>query len=378
MSYPKNGGGAVMMSYSADQPIVLNHNRVKRAYTGGKLLDQWQGVEPATDSNMSEEWIVSTVEVTNIDRSTGEGLSTTTTADGRVISLRDVISSDPAGFLGKAHHTRYGSQIGVLARAGDTDIRLVIQAHPDTQSARKYLNYAYGKSEAWYILNCRNIGEETPHIYAGFKPGITRDLWQSLFESQDIPGMLDAMHKIPVKRGDGFFIKASMPHTIGPGVFFLELHEPSDYILRLEKKYFNIRTFRDDELHCGMGFERLFDCFDYSTYTQKQIYDQIMVRPRVVREEEGFTEFGLLSHEQTNCFAMRKVSVKEKYLLSNESGHCIIIVVEGRGRIRAGRKIYQILRGQGIFVPAGLKQALIESDHQGLEIVVGYPPLIGD
>ena len=374
----KKGNAAIMTSYPSDQPILLNPNRVKRAYTGGKLLDQWQGVEPATDSNMSEEWIVSTVEVTNIDRSPGEGLSTTTAEDDQVISLRDIISSDPAGFLGKAHHARYGSQIGVLARAGDTNIRLVIQAHPDTQSARKYLNYAYGKSEAWYILNCRNIGKETPHIYAGFKPGITRDLWQSLFESQDIPGMLDAMHKIPVKRGDGFFIRASMPHTIGPGVFFLELHEPSDYIFRLEKKYFNIRTFLDDELHCGMGFERLFDCFDYATYTEKEISDHIRVLPKVVSEGPGFTEFVLLSHEQTNCFAMRKVSVKEKYLLSNDSGHRILIAVEGRGRILAGPKIYQIFRGQGIFVPAGLKKAIIETDHQGLEIVVGYPPRIGD
>jgi mannose-6-phosphate isomerase len=316
--------------------------------------------------------------VTNTDKSPGEGLSMTTTEDGRTVSLMDIISSNPEGFLGDKHYSRYGNQIGVLARVGDTNIRLVIQAHPDKENALKYLNYAYGKSEAWCILNCRDIGEETPHVYAGFKNGVTRDIWEKLFEKQNVQGMLDAMHKIRVKRGDVIFIKASMPHTIGPGVLFLELHEPSDYILRLEKKYLNIRTFPDDELHCGIGYERLFDCFDYTTYTEKELLDQIMVFPKLVKEGAGFKEFKLLSHEQTNCFAISKILIKEKYILNNEPRHCIVVVVNGRGWILGSRNKKEVRRGQGIFVPAGLKNMTFESNTEGLEIVVGYPPVISN
>jgi mannose-6-phosphate isomerase len=367
-----------MIAYSPDQPIVLNHNRVKRAYTGGKLLDQWQGIEPAVDSNMSEEWLISTVEVTNIDRSTGEGLSMTTTEDGQTVSLMSIISSNPEGFLGDKHYAKYGNQIGVLARVGDTNVRLVVQAHPDKTSAQKYLNYAYGKSEAWCILNCRNIGAETPHVYAGFKSGVTREIWEKLFKKQDVQGMLDAMHKIRVKRGDVIFIKAAMPHTIGPGVLFLELHEPSDYILRLEKKYLNIRTFPDDDLHCGMGYERLFDCFDYTTYTEKEILDQIMISPKTINEGGSYAEFKLLSHERTDCFAINKVLVEKKYTLVNASRHCIVVVVNGSGWISGGRNKKEIRAGQGIFVPAGLKRMTFEANSQGLEIVIGYPPVISD
>ena len=57
------------------EPLILNYNRIKRAYTGGKLLDQWQGIEPASDGQFPEEFLISTVEVTNPDRSPGEGLS---------------------------------------------------------------------------------------------------------------------------------------------------------------------------------------------------------------------------------------------------------------------------------------------------------------
>jgi mannose-6-phosphate isomerase len=340
-----------MIAYSPDQPIVLNHNRVKRAYTGGKLLDQWQGIEPAVDSNMSEEWLISTVEVTNIDRSTGEGLSMTTTEDGQTVSLMSIISSNPEGFLGDKHYAKYGNQIGVLARVGDTNVRLVVQAHPD---------------------------KTTPHVYAGFKSGVTREIWEKLFKKQDVQGMLDAMHKIPIKRGDVIFIKAAMPHTIGPGVLFLELHEPSDYILRLEKKYLNIRTFPDDDLHCGMGYERLFDCFDYTTYTEKEILDQIMISPKTINEGGSYAEFKLLSHELTDCFAINKVLVEKKYTLVNASRHCIVVVVNGSRWISGGRNKKEIRAGQGIFVPAGLKRMTFEANSQGLEIVIGYPPVISD
>ena len=367
-----------MKPFTPDQPILLNHNRVKRAYTGGKLLDQWQGIEPAVDSNMSEEWLVATVDVTNIDKSAGEGQSTTTDEDGRTVSLLEIIGSDPKGFLGEKHYSRYGSQIGVLARAGDTNVRLVIQTHPDKESARKYLNYDYGKSEAWYILNCRNIGGEIPHIYAGFKPGLTREIWESLFEKQDIQGMLDKMHKIPVKKGDVMFIAASLPHTIGPGILFLELHEPSDYILRLEKQYLDIGAFADDDLHCGMGFKNLFDCFDYRTYTDDEIRAHIMAHPKIIREEDGYREYSLLTHERTGCFAVNKAIVKGKFILDNHTGHCIVVVVNGSGRIDAGRLQRDIRKGQGIFVPAGLERLTFEPKADALEIVIGYPPKIGD
>jgi mannose-6-phosphate isomerase len=368
-------GGAVMFKKLVEQPILLKHNRVKRAYTGGKLLDRWQGIEPAKDSNMSEEWLISTVEVTNIDRSLGEGLSITETEDGQNVSLMEIISSDPEGFLGKKHFEKFGNQIGVLARAGDSNVRLVIQTHPNKECARKYLNYEYGKSEAWCILDCRIIGKEAPHIYAGFKYGVSKDVWERLFEKQDIQGMLDAMHKIYVKKGDVIFIKASMPHTLGPGVLFLELHEPSDYILRLEKKYLNIRTFPDEELHCGMGYDRLFDCFDYTTYSDNEIYDHVMIQPKLISRERHYQEYKLLSHEQTNCFAMNKVLVNGNYCLNKGSSHCIVIIIDGVGRISSSRMKKEIRSGQGIFIPAGLKKVTFESNREGLELIIGYPPL---
>ena len=37
-------------------PHVMELNRVKRAYTGGKLLDQWQGIENPSDGNSQKNF----------------------------------------------------------------------------------------------------------------------------------------------------------------------------------------------------------------------------------------------------------------------------------------------------------------------------------
>ena len=39
--------------------------------------------------------------------------------------------------------------------------------------------------------------------------------------------MLKCMHKIPVHVGGVYFVSAGMPHCMGPGNVFLEVHEPA-------------------------------------------------------------------------------------------------------------------------------------------------------
>jgi mannose-6-phosphate isomerase len=232
------------------EPLILNHNRVKRAYVGGRLLDEWQGIEPARDGQYPEEFLISTVEVTNADRYPGEGMSKITLDDGREATLKEVIAHDPAAFLGEAYAKAMNGELGVLARVGDPTVRHVIQTHPKQELANRYLDFPYGKDEVWYVIKTRQIDGETNFAYAGFKPGLTRQKWQALFEAQDIEGMLDAMHKLDgVREGDVLLIPAGMPHAIGPGSLFLEVHEPCDYTFRMERKYLTGRVFSDHEIH---------------------------------------------------------------------------------------------------------------------------------
>lgn len=47
--------------------------------------------------------------------------------------------------------------------------------------------------------------------------------------------MIGCLHKIEVNIGDAFMIYGGVPHAIGSDCFLLEVQEPTDYTMRVEK-----------------------------------------------------------------------------------------------------------------------------------------------
>jgi mannose-6-phosphate isomerase len=203
---------------------------------------------------------------------------------------------------------------------------------------------------------------------------MTRPKWEALFFRQDIQGMLDAMHKIPVSPGEVFVIEGGMPHAIGPGPMFLEVHEPNDYTLRLERNYLPDRTFTDDEIHYGIGFEKLFDCFHYDTYIYDELVARVVKQPQVIRQTSCATEYALVTYQDTDRFAVHKIVTTGRYTLDPYEGHRIAVTVKGEGEFvyEGGQK--QIKQGQGIFLPAGVKGLQFNGVAGGIEVILGFPP----
>lgn len=353
-------------------PHVLELNRVKRAYTGGKLLDEWQGLSNPHDGNMSEEFLISTVEVTNENNANQEGLSKTILPDGSSVTLASLIKSDYKGFLGE----RYADEkdVRVSARVGDTTVRHVLQCHPDTEFARKYLNFPNGKAEAWYIVKTRSINGSTPCLYAGFKKGVTKELWAKLFNEQDIPKMLDCMHKIPIQEGCVYFVDAGMPHCLGPGNVFLEIHEPCDYTFRVEKNYLPNRIFSDYEMNYGLGNEKLMDAFHYDTYSYDEILEKCVLSDSVIFETKNAKAENVVSYQQAKRFKVEKYTFSEELRVPDFDGHRIAITVKGDCRLKTDGYEVTAKQGRGIFIPDGVKDLFLEPCGGETVVLICYPP----
>lgn len=360
------------MNYSSE-PLVLSLNRVKRAYTGGKLLDEWQGLDNPKDSKCSEEFLISTVEVTNEEKYEGEGLSKTVLSDGQEAFLKDLIASDYEGYLGKDYEDL--KDIGVSARIGDTTVRMVLQCHPDKETAVERLNFPNGKAEAWYIVDTREIDGQKPCLYAGFKKGITKEIWRELFEKQDIDGMLEWMHQIEIYKGGVYFVPAGMPHCLGAGAMFLEIHEPCDYTFRLEKQYLD-RTFTDYELHYGLGIDGLMDAFHYDGMTEEQMRSVcVLDDPLILRDIEEYTLQEIVPYSVTDKFKVELLTVRNQYTLEAlEGGHRIAVITKGNAVLHydGNRKIAE--QGRGVFLPSSLRDIKITPQGEGVEMVICYPP----
>jgi len=325
--------------------LKLEENRVWRLYRGGKLLDELHGRE-GTDGSFPEDWLASVVEAINPPRDGApahEGLSRAVLACGETAYLRDLIDTP----------------FGVLTKFLDSAERLPIQVHPDKETAMRLFNSEYGKTEAWYILDGREIDGEAPYILMGFKEDVTTDTLKDLFERQDIEGMAALLHKIPVTPGEVYLIRGGCPHAIGSGVLLLEIQEPTDYTISLETHDTQGNQVPERFIHQGLGFEKMFECFHYTA----QGIDGARVEPREL--SPSYEE--LISYDDTPCFCLRRMRVSGISEQGSEELPYTLAVTKGEGSVNG----IAVKQGDCLYVSAGQGTYEIEGE---MEILQCLPP----
>lgn len=320
--------------------------RVYRAYYGGKNLDLMQKESNPSISRFPEDWISSVSLANNPDRIVeGEGLSVT--EDG--VRLKDLIENNRQNMIGNR------DSMSLLFKLLDSAERLVIQCHPTRDFAKKYFNSNYGKTECWYILN--DGGE----VYIGFKEGVTKRYFKELFAKQDVNEMLKCLHRFDVKKGDFIFVHGGVPHAIGANCFLAELQEPTDFMVIPERKTPSGVVLHDKKMHGGLGFEKMFDCFEYNGFTKEKAKESFFLSPKK-RLDNVVT---LVDSEITDMFRLDKISVHAKYNVNLDS-YAIVLVLEGEGYINGKNANV----GDRFFIPEIEKNLCIDGR---MEILVCRP-----
>lgn len=355
--------------------LKLLSTRVWRTYRGGALLEEWQGKPEPADGEFPEEWVASVVTARNPGRATteDEGLSAVD-LPGRPL-LKDLIEKDPVSFLGKKHYDRYGTSTAVLVKLIDSLNRLLIQVHPDKAFARAAFASDYGKTEAWYIIGGREVAGVEPYVLFGFKPGVTREKWRELFRKQDVEGMLNSLNRIPVKVGDVYLIEGGVPHAIGSGCFLIEIQEPTDYTIRVERTSPGGISLPDVSCHQGAGFDKMFDCFHYDGYTAEEVKAKWKIAPRLLSRDGGSEEWTLLGEDSTRLFRMDRLVVRGSARKKGTDTFRVAVVAGGSGRINTAGRRTAIHKGETLFIPACAGDLLFESDgDDALDVILCYPP----
>ena len=324
-------------------PIKLLPASAWRSYLGGKMIAELHG-KTAEDDHFPEEWIISTVTARNVGREhIVEGLSMT--PDG--VSLKELIEKDPEKMLGKAHFERYGSTTGVLLKLLDAAVRLAVQVHPSKEKAKELFSSEFGKTECWHIIGKREINGEKPYIYLGFKEGVTREHWKRMFDEQNIKGMLDCLHKFDVEIGDTFLIEGGQPHAIGTGCFLVEIQEPTDYTIRTERLSATGATVPDVACHQGIGFEKMFDCFDYNGLSKEETFKRWHIEPKT-QTVDGATVTELVGYKDTPMFKMEMLEVTKSLKIEKGSVFSGLYVLNGNGTLNGEA----VAKGDQFFLPA--------------------------
>jgi len=183
----------------------------------------FRGIEPGPAPS-PEDWVGSTTPRLGESPS---GLSRL--EDGRL--LVEAVEADPVGFLGPEHVEAFGSGTALLVKLLDSSVRLIVHAHPDRDFARNHLGCAHGKTEAWVVLS-----EQPGEVFVGFTREVGAGELAAWVAEQRVEEMLSTLNVLEVSRGDTVLVPAGIPHAIGPGVFVVELQEPTDFSIGLEHR----------------------------------------------------------------------------------------------------------------------------------------------
>lgn len=364
--------------YSSEFPVRLDNARAWRTYLGGKLLDQFHGCECGQDGHFPEEWIASLAAARNAGREAikNEGLSRVEGAD---ITLKELMESRPADFLGGNHVKQLGVTMGVLVKLIDSAERLAVQVHPDREMAMELFRSAYGKTECWHILGGRIVNGEKPCVYLGFRKGITQERWRELFEKQDIPGLLSCLHRFEVEPGDTILVEGGVPHAIGAGCFLVEIQEPTDYTIRVERTTPSGYQVEDRMCHQGVGFTQMFECFHYDGMSEEETRARWFIKQRQADGYEGGQALTLVGYEDTLFFKMNLLTVGgSEEMKTIGTGDCSgLCILEGEGTMVVGERSMTVKKGDQFFLPAQVNGVCWNGKDSGmLKMIQFFGPWI--
>ncbi|MBT9775969.1 mannose-6-phosphate isomerase [Clostridium sp. MCC353] len=354
-----------------EKPWRLKTNKIQYLIKGGELLKRFFGYED--EGNLcSQVWIASTV-TSSVNGN--EGLSQLEMGDEDRY-LKDIIDEYPVQIMGEEHVKRWGTSTGVLIKMLNSCDRLLVQAHPDQEKAKKYFHSDFGKTESWYVLDL-DTKTESPCIYAGFKPGVNREMFRRLIEIQDTKKILDCLYRFEIQKGQVIFIPAGLPHTLGEGSLMIEIQEPVDITLRAERIRPDGSVLPEESLHSGIGLEALLDCFDFTVRSEEETRDKIFQPSRMLKKEAHVSEEVLIGPETTTRFGMNRIRMdgtEGRKTYSKENGaFTIVLVTEGSGRIVTEAGEEPLNKGTELWLPNGVKTYRYETGEK-LEIVECYPP----
>lgn len=240
--------------------------------------------------------------------------------------------SDYIQMLGKEQmgwKTQGYERFPLMVKFIDAKKSLSIQVHPNDDYAFP-IEGDYGKNEMWYVMDA----EEDAFIYVGFNRDVTAEEIREMVKKNTL---LEVLNKVPVKKGETYFLRAGTVHAIGAGCLICEVQQSSNVTYRL---YDYCRKDKNGKLR-DLQVEKALDVIDF----KKEKTGFRSSYPSVVHD--GYVE-KLIG--ECKYFSVKKYDVTGTLkLLPSDSTFQVVIVIEGKSKISNGTLTYPTSLGDTWF-----------------------------
>ena len=213
----------------------------------------------------------------------------------------------------------------ILIKLIDAKKDLSVQVHPDDEYAACHVG-ADAKTEMWYILDC----DSDASLYYGFKRDITKQEYQDAIKSNTIT---DILNKVPVHKGDVFFIPAGTVHAIRAGILICEIQQNSNTTYRVYDYDRRDKDGNKRELHISEALEAS-NLKKSASFNSAPDGDDVILA-------------------QCDYFTVRRLQIQNKAQLRiDETSFHSLIITDGRGELYMGEESLELNKGDSIFIPA--------------------------
>jgi mannose-6-phosphate isomerase len=141
-------------------------------------------------------------------------------------TLGALVAAAPEAMLGRLALRGGRTDLPLLFKILDANDMLSIQVHPDDPYARQVEGVAFGKTEAWYVLDAA----PGAYVIHGFNRAVTADEVRGGLADGSVTQLL---RRVELRAGDTLLVPAGTVHAIGGGLLIGEIQENSDITYRL-------------------------------------------------------------------------------------------------------------------------------------------------
>ncbi|MEH6868831.1 mannose-6-phosphate isomerase, class I [Priestia megaterium] len=239
-------------------------------------------------------------------------------------TLNEVWRSHPEVF---GHYG--GDTFPLLTKILDANQDLSVQVHPDNVYANLYENGELGKTECWYIIDCKKGAE----IVYGHNAK-TKEEFIRAIENRDWDKLL---RRVKIKPGDFFYVPSGTIHALCEGTIVLETQQTSDITYRVYDYERKDKDGKKRELH-------LRKAIDVITIPHIDADNKFIVTK--------YKNLIITTFVENDFFSVHKWKIDGIASLTMDKSFMLCSVINGNGFLRGEEGEYSFNKGSHFILPA--------------------------
>ena len=256
-------------------------------------------------------------------------------------NLTELIEIYMGELIGDSIFDQFGLSFPLLFKLIDANDNLSIQVHPGDEVAAERHN-SFGKTEMWYVVDA----DQGSELIIGFTEECSRETYLKAMEEDSVE---DLLHKVPVTKGDVFFIPAGRVHAIGKGVVVAEIQQSSDITYRIYDYKRKDDNGNERELHT----EEALDVIDFEASKQpKTVYTPLLNETTPLITCDYFT---------TNLLRFNK-QIDRQY--AKIDSFVAYMCLEGNFTIEFEGDKTEVTKGDTVLIPASIDELTLTPDGE--------------